>query len=453
MELPKHTTQVGTIAANKKLYLEDYCISYMKQLCETCPEERKQIALYGTVERDKTIEYAFIYGAALLGKGRGRTDSLTANQKEEAEQIRAEFFEDYQLAGVVISTDSVSEDVYWLGSGNKSIPMDGYYIFYDTNEPMLNFMMQNQEEEREIDLDPVIAKKADMDREKQKRAEAERAEAMERKGTYRKKLQGEAKAAKPGQGKRTSRFPVAACILLLAICGVYGAKAYYPEFGLKQVTGYVSELFDGKSILTGSFLGEKEEASSGDRLVKVESVGAEEAVQNGASVGAAGDQAGQQDAAVGTQDGLPDSESAGEGIVITNTEVEKPAELDVIVIPSLEELTGENIGSGNAGAEDQAGSIGQDGNSDADHTNPLTGNQTETTVPAGSSAITVENADKDAADAESKKPEKYLIKKGDNLLRILRSHYGDESRLKEICDVNGIANPDNIQVGQTIVLP
>ena len=49
--------------------------------------------------------------------------------------------------------------------------------------------------------------------------------------------------------------------------------------------------------------------------------------------------------------------------------------------------------------------------------------------------------------------QKYLIKKGDSLLRILRNYYGDDSRLAEICDVNGIADPNNIQVGQTILLP
>ena len=164
MELPKHTTQVGTIAANKKLYLEDYCISYMKQLGEQYPDERKQIALFGTVEREKSVEYAFCYGAALLGCGKGRTDSLTNSQKEEAESFREEYFPDYQLLGVVIATDIVDENVYWLGNGNKSIPLDGYYIFYDKNEAMLNFMMHNQKEERDIDLDPVIVKKADMDR-------------------------------------------------------------------------------------------------------------------------------------------------------------------------------------------------------------------------------------------------------------------------------------------------
>ena len=187
MELPKHTTQVGTIAANKKMYLEDYCISYMKQLTEEFPEDRKQIALYGTVEKEKSVEYAFVYGAALLGKGRGRTDSLTNSQKEEAESIREEYFSDYQLVGVVISTDAVNENVFWLGYGNKSIPMDGYYIFYDTNEAMLNFMMENQKEEREIDLDPVIIKKADMDREKRERADREKLEAQQKSGKYRKK--------------------------------------------------------------------------------------------------------------------------------------------------------------------------------------------------------------------------------------------------------------------------
>ena len=49
--------------------------------------------------------------------------------------------------------------------------------------------------------------------------------------------------------------------------------------------------------------------------------------------------------------------------------------------------------------------------------------------------------------------QKYLIQKGDSLLRILRKYYGDDSRLAEICDVNGIADPNNIQVGQTILLP
>lgn len=386
MELPKHTTQVGTIAANKKLYLEDYCISYMKQLCETYPEERKQIALFGTVEREKGIEYAFVYGASLLGRGRGRTDSLTNSQKEEAETFRREFFEEYQLVGIVISTDLVNENIYWLGNGNKSIPMDGYYIFYDTNEAMLNFMMKNQSEERDIDLDPVIIKKADMDREKRERAEQVRQETLQKRGTYRKKIQSEERMAKTDKKKRTTPFPMVACILLLAICGVYGVKTYYPEFGYEQVADFVSGLWGDKDTFANSYLNDEETQTLLTEQETMETLN--EAV-----------------------------DETVESMVIVSAEVEQPTELEVIVIPEPTDVT------------ESSETV-----------------EEENTIPTEMEEIEV-------TETKKEEPQEYLIQKGDNLLRILRSYYGDESRLNEICDVNGIVDPDNIQVGQTILLP
>lgn len=363
MELPKHTTQVGTIAANKKMYLEDYCISYMKQCTEESPDEKKQIALFGTLERDKNVEYAFVYGAALLGTGRGRTDSLTSNQKEEAESIRAEFFEDYQLIGIVISTDAVNENVFWLGYGNKSIPLDGYYIFYDTNEAMLNFMMYHQKEEREIDLDPVIVKKADMDREKREKAERE----------------------KPVQEKSKSPFPAAACVLLLAVCSVYGVKTYYPDFRLDQIPSYLANVREEVSVFGNRYLVKKEETETTETMAGIET---------------------EEDKAV---------------LAVVSTDIQQPAELDVVVIPDLETL-------GNEPAEERKES------------EPIV----ETTLPS-------ENTTTEPS--EQQEPQEYFIQKGDNLLKILRTHYGDESKLQEVCDLNGIKDANNIQVGQTILLP
>ena len=404
MELPKHTTQVGTIAANKKLYLEDYCISYMKQLCETYPEERKQIALYGTVEREKGIEYAFVYGAALLGRGKGRTDSLTSSQKEEAEGFRDEFFEEYQLVGVVISTDLVNENIYWLGNGNKSIQMDGYYIFYDTNEAMLSFMMKNQNEERDIDLDPVIIKKADMDREKRERAEQVRQETLQKRGTYRKKLQSAEKKAQANKKKGFNPFPAVACVLLLATCGVYGVKTYYPEFGFQQLKDYVSNLWGDTNVLSDNYLPEGE---SQTLLAELET--------------------------------METGSETVESMVIVSAEVESPAELDVVVIPELDNVAESNSAENNV-AESQT-----------------TANNMSEGTPAVEKEpeVSTEPEQTDTTEVIEEKPEaqEYLIKKGDNLLRILRAYYGDESKLNEICDVNGIVDPNNIQVGQTILLP
>jgi nucleoid-associated protein YgaU len=380
MELPKHTTQVGTIAANKKMYLEDYCISYMKQLTEEFSEERKQIALYGIVEKEKNVEYAFVYGAALLGTGKGRTDSLTSNQKDEAEIIREEYFSDYQLVGIVISTDAVNENVFWLGYGNKAIPMDGYYIFYDTNEAMLNFMMHNQKEERDIDLDPVIIKKADMDRVKREKADREKLEEQQKSGKYRKKIQEAERNKKPQQQRNKNSFPAAACVLLLAIGGVYGMKTFYPEFGVEQVKGYVLNLKEQMESFGDSYLKETEEVLVENLVEEIEK----------------------------------------EDMVVVSTAVQQPAEMDVVIIPNLDEL--EKVEESPVSSEI-----------------PIQESEGEEKV--------IEETE------EEPKPQEYFIKKGDNLLRILRAHYGNESKLQEVIQLNGIVDPNNIQVGQTILLP
>lgn len=421
MELPKHTTQVGTIAANKKLYLEDYCISYMKQLGEMYPEDRKQIALFGTVEREKSVEYAFAYGAALLGRGKGRTDSLTNSQKEEAESFREEFFPDYQLLGVVIATDAVDENVYWLGNGNKAIPLDGYYIFYDKNETMLNFMMHNQKEERDIDLDPVIIKKADMDREKREKKEKEEQErqevqkqraAQKRSGSYREKIQKAGKAAKPEKTKKRSAFPVAACLLVLAIAGIYGVKTYNPATGgIQQLKTYVSTVWDKAAVFTNGYLDGKD-----DKLLA-----------------ASGETVGEK---TGTELLSNDEGNSKDTISVVSTEVQQPADLDIIVIPEPDAV-GDNAAATETTAEGESVTVVDQ--------NVL--EKTETTQTS------TEQEGQQSATQEMAAQTEYLIQKGDSLLRILRSHYGDESRLAEICDVNGITDPNNIQVGQTILLP
>lgn len=390
MELPKHTTQVGTIPANKKLYLEDYCISYRKQLDDMYPGERKQIALFGTLQKEKNVEYAFAYGAALLGKGKGRTDSLTATQKEEAENFRQAYFPDYQLVGVIIESNSINETFYWLGSGSKTIAIDGYYIFYDQNEAMLNFMMQNQNEERAFDMDPVIVKKADMDREKKARKEKEEKEKQEAQqgvGTYRKRMQNIGKEEEKRKKKGVS-FPVAASFVLLAIFCVYGIRTYYPNMTFEDVKTTVADWLGKASVHTGNYL----------------------------------------------EESTPEILTTENEIPIATQMPQQPAELDVVVIPDLDTLTDDKVNDNDVIASTEVTDLaGQELS------------QSEQPVVATEVAQQVQELPKE--------PVEYLIKRGDNLLRILRTHYGDESKLQEICVVNDIKDPNNIQVGQTILLP
>lgn len=50
-------------------------------------------------------------------------------------------------------------------------------------------------------------------------------------------------------------------------------------------------------------------------------------------------------------------------------------------------------------------------------------------------------------------PTAYVIKRGDTLIGICITVYGNDDRLREVCDLNDIGNPDDIKVGQKILLP
>lgn len=54
---------------------------------------------------------------------------------------------------------------------------------------------------------------------------------------------------------------------------------------------------------------------------------------------------------------------------------------------------------------------------------------------------------------DAAEPTAYVIKRGDTLIGICMSVYGNDERLRELCDLNNISNPDDIKVGQKILLP
>ncbi len=440
MEIPKHTTQVGTVSAHKKMYLEDYCISYIRQLDKDYPGEKKQIALYGFLQKEKTIEYALVFGAALLGLGRSRTDSLSLIQKEEAEKIRQASFPDYKLVGLIVGADTVSQNLYWLGYGSKAICQDGYFIFYDRNEAMLAFMMQREQEEREPDVDPVIARKADMDLKKQEAAEEEarakerEKEEKEKGGSYRRQMRQQAQKEAKGrqtekhqrgaiasEKSRRSRFPAAAAALLLAIGVVYGARTYLPEgilsgvngFRLPDVAGYITEVISRNSVLdTGEEMEEEAETEQDD-----------------------------------TEDGdLSNVLQAEE----TSFEI---TSIDTVEIPDLETMA--DASSSQTSDEESAGESGEA----TEGTQTAVGDSMAQSSEAASDTAGSSTGDSSVTNSASTEvtqnstAETYLIQKGDNLLTILRRHYGDDSMLQEVCEINQIEDANNIQVGQTIVLP
>lgn len=50
-------------------------------------------------------------------------------------------------------------------------------------------------------------------------------------------------------------------------------------------------------------------------------------------------------------------------------------------------------------------------------------------------------------------PTAYVIKRGDTLIGICMKTYGTDEKVREICSLNNISDPDDIKVGQKILLP
>ena len=64
MDLPKNITQIGETNPHCKIYVEDYVISYIRQLNQYAGEKGLAVALYGTRKDENEITYYSCTGPA-----------------------------------------------------------------------------------------------------------------------------------------------------------------------------------------------------------------------------------------------------------------------------------------------------------------------------------------------------------------------------------------------------
>ena len=75
-----------------------------------------------------------------------------------------------------------------------------------------------------------------------------------------------------------------------------------------------------------------------------------------------------------------------------------------------------------------------------------------TPTPEVTPEVTVES-ETPQTQAAVAQPTAYTIKKGDTLIGISLRNYGSNTKVSEICALNGITDPDDIKIGQEILLP
>lgn len=408
--------QIGTGSPNVKLYMEDYVHTFL----ERCQGKETCLA-FGQQEEKGGIRYYLIYGV-----------------EKETDFRRGNFpyFQKLERIGKIEKKEAAVR--FWTVRGEE-IQIGGYFIFYEQNEEMQAYMIAEREQNRPADVEEERVMEAINARREKRKAEAavdaargitaSRASAPNTASGRKTVLSrlGALKAAAPTLnanaasrktafgtayqarlGSTGALFPklcrIGCLVLLLVLVGTALTSVnQYPD--MKAVS----------ALLAGAVRNTKNETeNTSPGLIVEETVGWNSSDEMAQS--AALDEATQADDATGA------ANTAMDGEVTDNR--------------TADNVMTDNVTADSATADSQ-NAVATD--ADAESSTARQSASASDSFPQVQEALA--------------HPESYQVQKGDSLIAISRRFYGTDEKVIEICRLNNIKDPNQIQPGQNILLP
>ena len=406
--------QIGTGSPNVKLYMEDYVHTFL----ERCQGKETCLA-FGQQEEKDGIRYYLIYGV-----------------EKETDFRRGNFpyFQKLERIGKIEKKEAAVR--FWTVRGEE-IQIGGYFIFYEQNEEMQAYMIAEREQNRPAAVEEERVMEAISARREKRKAEAaadaargitaSRASAPNTASGRKTVLSrlGALKAAAPTLnaasrktafgtayqarlGSTGALFPklcrIGCLVLLLVLVGTALTSVnQYPD--MKAVS----------ALLAGAVRNTKNETeNTSPGLIVEETVGWNSSDEMAQS--AALDEATQADDATGAANTAMDDE-------VTDNR------------------TADNVMTDNVTADSAT----------ADSQNAVTTDADAESSTARQSASASDSFPQ--VQEALAHPESYQVQKGDSLIAISRRFYGTDEKVIEICRLNNIKDPNQIQPGQNILLP
>ena len=414
LKIPKNVMQIGTGSPNVKLYMEDYVHTFL----ERCQGKETCLA-FGQQEEKDGIRYYLIYGV-----------------EKETDFRRGNFpyFQKLERIGKIEKKEAAVR--FWTVRGEE-IQIGGYFIFYEQNEEMQAYMIAEREQNRPAAVEEERVMEAINARREKRKAEAaadaargitaSRASvpnAASGRKTVLSRL-GALKAAAPTLnaasrktafgtayqarlGSTGALFPklcrIGCLVLLLVLVGTALTSVnQYPD--MKAVS----------ALLAGAVRNTKNETeNTSPGLIVEETVGWNSSDEMAQS--AALDEATQADDATGA------ANTAMDGEVTDNR--------------TADNVMTDNVTADSATADSQ-NAVATD--ADAESSTARQSASASDSFPQVQEALA--------------HPESYQVQKGDSLIAISRRFYGTDEKVIEICRLNNIKDPNQIQPGQNILLP
>ncbi len=414
-----------------QLYVEDYVMSYLKNYGAG---EGGKIFFYGKRER-KNRKY-YIYGA-------GRQRELSC-------------FAQYEPLDEIVCRLTTDMPVFLMKSEEETYELAGYYIFYQSNEAMQNYMVEQRKAAEALEKSQGRAgaqagRKQTGAQNIVKPQNIVRPQNINRPQNFSGKqgngTEAQRRGAKGGRTKSGSQTTgnfkgglmavQLAAIFIILIAIVINSTNSYTK--LEELNQAAVEVF---------FAMENEEAADKEKRSQTAD-GMEETGKETEETSAE-----QQKKPEGTAMQKEDGTAAEtEGTVLRLEDLDVKFEEENQAAKQEEDAQTEPGDDSEEGIESgqDADSVPKESGTEEDK------KETDRT-----------EAGEDDADGESGKTEEavqseqafarnfaeyYKIEKGDTLNKISIKIYGDTGKVKEICDLNKIKDPDDIKYGQKILLP
>ena len=398
MELPKNITQIGEVDKHCRIYVEDYVVSYIKQMNGIAQNKDIAIALYGRKTVEDGVSYVFIYGSAKLNFLQKAVRHLSQAQEQEIEKLRKKYFSEMKFLGYRILNGEMVEG-FQICEQDICRYVEGYAQFYEKNDSMLAYMLENRGEE-------VPPEKVDQEKyETVRKRQEERRQHQEERRQHQEERRQHRENGYPEQEKIIQMPTVGLRRMKMAATGVFVLLCVVALALIKQES-------------TGESLGEAARQAMSSMMEQKLPDAEEEAEQTSTLV---------------AEDKLEDAlrqENAAANTEITDVTPETVATqppTDSNVAETATQMTEETTQEATQSAEPVS--------DDVIPTTPVPEPTAESSVQAVS------------------QPVSYTIKRGDTLIGISIRNYGSNARVPEICSLNGIKDPDDIKIGQEILLP
>lgn len=420
---PKNFRQIGSPSGRQKVYFEDYVYTYLHPLFES-PEETRVGILLGRVKKENDCHYIFVSGAMELPdiEFAGNTPIFLDKVREEICELIKQHFRGQYLVGwyldlkgntpkltpelerihrnffagrnkIFLLSDSLNREEKLFACENNAIwQKEGYYIYYEKNAQMQDYMISTRENNENIIQPEEVVD-----------------EALK---NYRDiLLQKEEKVPR----RLHAAFYATSFLLLLTIC-VLGVNMINNYDKMKELEGAISVLSGSVSTETENKI--EDETERAENHVVIETVGGNL---------------------------TKNTETTMENLFADSTEKNSDKDTETVT----KELFNNNGQDSEASTEDTEtqGAVDEPSVQDTPDT-PVTPESSEENDSEDTETVQT------LTEAETIRLQGYyIVQKGENLAAISRKIYGDTSRMAEICEKNGIENSDHIYAGQKLILP